>query len=97
MKYLNLLTRLCIIRVAREYIDILSTSIVFVTSIGGRKAKIRQLHCSGTIKKIEIKARDLLISWLNSALKKESVTKTIEEELRQIVEKELNILEKMDQ
>ena len=88
---------MAIVRVSRDYIDILRTTLVFITNLNGRKVKINQFHCSGTIKKIEIKARNLLIMWLNSMLKKESVTASIEKELNFLVNKELEAISKLEQ
>ena len=45
-----------------------------IKQIQAKKVKLRVLHCSGTIKKIEIKARELLINWLNYTLKEKAIT-----------------------
>lgn len=65
--------------------------------INGKRVKVRQLHCSGTIKKIEIKARMLLNLWLNNVLKKLISTPTEEQEIKKTIEKEFETLAKMEQ
>lgn len=92
-----MVSRIAILRVAREYIDILTNSVFFITQISGYKVRIRQLHVSGTIKKIEIQARNKLNLWLNSVLQKSAITKQIEQELSQLIEQENEILSKMEQ
>ena len=91
------MTKLAIIRIARDYINIVTNSLIFVTHIGGEKCKLRQLHVSGTPKKIEIKARYILSMWLNSILKKDFITKTIENELNELVQKEMVTLQNLEQ
>lgn len=48
------MTKLAILRVGRDHIQMLSTSVTFITNINSKKLKVRQLFCSGTIKKIEL-------------------------------------------
>jgi len=97
VKYINAKTRIAIIRVAREYIDIIWTSITLMTSFLNRKTKFRILHCSGTIKKIEIKAKEIMINWLNEILKDSNLKKEIQLELTEQNEKEIKELEKIEQ
>lgn len=92
-----MVSKIAILRVAREYLDILTNSLFFMTQISGYKVKIRQLHVSGTIKKIEIQARNMLNLWLNALLKKSSITKQLEQELSQMIDQENEILSKMEQ
>lgn len=97
VKYFNAVVGLALIRVAREYITLLATSLTFITNIKGKKVKLRQLHCSGTIKKSEVKARMLLSLWLNNVLKKVATNKSEEQELKKSIEKEFETLAAMEQ
>ena len=89
-------TRIAIIRVAREYIDIIWSSLLFISLIQGRKIKLRVLHCSGTIKKIEMKAKGLLINWINQVLKSSELTMQIRVQLLEQSEKDIIELEKIE-
>lgn len=96
VKYFNAMVKIAMIRVAREYITILANSLTFVTAIKGKPVKLRQLHCSGTIKKCEIKARVLLNTWLNKTLKTIVMSKSEEEQLKEIMQKEIQILAEIE-
>jgi len=97
VKYFNTAVKLAIIRVGRDYISILSNATTFITAINKRKVKLRQLHCSGTIKKSEIKARLLLSMWLNNVLKNLTLNTDEKQELKTMVENEMDLLSKMEQ
>ena len=97
VKYFNSAVKLAIIRVGRDYISILANALTFITTINKRKVKLRQLHCSGTIKKIEIKARLLLSMWLNNVLKNQTLNKEESQELKTMVDNELETLSKIEQ
>lgn len=97
VKYFNALVGLAIIRVAREYILLLANSLTCITNINGKKVRLRQLHCSGTIKKSEVKARMLLSLWLNNVLKKVVTNKLEEQELKKSIDKEFETLAAMEQ
>jgi len=88
---------MAIIRVARDYISILANSLTFITQVKNRGVKIRQLHCSGTIKKMEVKAIVLLNIWLNNALKKVSNNQSDMQEIKTLVATEIENLSKMEQ
>lgn len=51
VKYVNGMTRLFILRMARDHLDIVWNSINFFKLLGEYRVKIRVLHSSGTIKK----------------------------------------------
>jgi len=97
VKYYNAAVRIAIIRVARDYISILANSITFVTQVKSKSVKLRQLHCSGTIKKMEIKAVVLLNVWLNNALKKVSTNPIEMQEIKTLVDTEIENLSKLEQ
>ncbi len=88
---------MAIIRTARDYISILANSLTFITQVKNRSVKIRQLHCSGTIKKMEVKAIALLNIWLNNALKKVSNNETDIQELKTLFATETENLSRMEQ
>ncbi|CAD8177746.1 unnamed protein product [Paramecium pentaurelia] len=69
IKYLNTISRLFILRVARDYKNIIWSTLIFMNMFKGVPIKIRILGCSGTIKKCEIKARRLLTKWVHKILK----------------------------
>jgi len=97
VKYYNAAVRIAIIRVARDYISMLANSITFVTQVKSKSVKLRQLRCSGTIKKMEIKAVVLLNVWLNNALKKVSTNPTEMQEIKTLVDTEIENLSKLEQ
>jgi len=96
VKHINMRSRIAIIRVAREYIDIILTSVVLITSYQGRRIKLRVLHCSGTIKKIELKAKALLINWINRILKDPSLSLQVRAEFLDQSNKDMKELEKLE-
>ncbi|CAD8090044.1 unnamed protein product [Paramecium sonneborni] len=69
VKYLNSVSRLFILRVARDYKNIIWSTLLFMTMFRQIPIKIRILGCSGTIKKCELKARKLLTKWVHKVLK----------------------------
>ena len=71
MKYLNSVSRIFILRAARDQKDMVWNSLMFMNNLDGSPFHIRILGCSGTIKKCEIKARRLLTRWIHKVLKNE--------------------------
>ncbi|CAK95019.1 unnamed protein product (macronuclear) [Paramecium tetraurelia] len=69
VKYLNSISRLFILRVNREYKNIIWSTLLFMNMFRGVPIKIRTLSCSGTINKCEIRARRLLTKWVHKILK----------------------------
>jgi ribonuclease P/MRP protein subunit POP5 len=69
VKYWNKSTRLAILRVPRDHLNILMSTLALVTSIQGHLIKFRVLHCSGTIKKAERSTAVMLKNWVNQKIK----------------------------
>lgn len=66
VKYLNSITNLVIIRVGRENCKMLETVLLLINKIDGKDVKLRILHISGTIKKLEEKAKEMLSNWISN-------------------------------
>lgn len=68
LKYFNNASKIGIIRVAREHINLVWTSIIFLTKFEKKeyRLKIRILDCKATIKKIENSLKVKLKIWLNN-------------------------------
>jgi ribonuclease P/MRP protein subunit POP5 len=64
VKYVNEITNLVIIRVGRNYLKILQTVLFIINQIDGKDVRMRIIHISGTIKKIEEKAKIVLSYWV---------------------------------
>ena len=65
VKYVNEITNLVIIRVGRDELKLLHSILTLLCEIDNKKIKARIIHISGTIKKIEEKAKDVISFWLN--------------------------------
>ena len=63
VKYVNNVTNLMTVRVGKEYEKILLTVLTLMNEIDGDRVKIHVMAVSGTIKKIEIKAKKFLENW----------------------------------
>lgn len=83
-------------RVAREYIDLLLSSLPFIQAIQKQRLTIKTLHCSGTIKKIERKARDLLIFWCNKVIKAQKMNLETQQKFLKEVEGSLEDLKDIE-
>ena len=64
VKYWNAITGLAVLRIARDDIRPLWASISLITHIKARRARIQVLHCSGTIRKCEVRAKHYLEEWV---------------------------------
>jgi RNase P/RNase MRP subunit POP5 len=64
VKYSNNFTNMVIMRIGKEYLEILWTSLALITSIEGSNLRFKIINVSGTIKKVEIKATEYLQNWL---------------------------------
>lgn len=75
VKYFSPKTRICIIRVARNYKDILHSTLTLMTNIHNTQVCIRVIRVSGTIKKIQECAisydRQLMVQYAHNKSKKE--------------------------
>ena len=63
VKYVNNVTNLMTVRVGKEYEKILLTVLTMMNDIEGDRVKMHVMAVSGTIKKIEIKAKKFLENW----------------------------------
>jgi hypothetical protein len=68
----------------------------FTLKIGGAASRLRIIHVSGTIKKCEIRARQLLFDWLNKTLKWAKFTPDQCDKLKAAVEGSVDTLKKLD-
>ena len=66
LKYHNEITNLVIIRVSREYLNIIQTVLFMITNIDSKDVRLKILHVSGTIKKIEERAKQIISFWINN-------------------------------
>ncbi len=64
IKYMNNHSNLMIVRVSKEHLNLLWTTLSLINEIDGEKVKLHVIGVSGTIKKTEIKAKNLLEKWL---------------------------------
>lgn len=64
VKYNNNFTNLVIMRIGKEHLEILWTSLVLITNIEGYNLRFKVISVSGTIKKVETKATEYLQNWL---------------------------------
>lgn len=64
VKYVNEITNLVIIRVANQNVKMLQTILFLMNEIDGKEVRMRIIHVSGTIKKIEEKAKIVLTYWI---------------------------------
>ncbi|KRW99695.1 hypothetical protein PPERSA_03496 [Pseudocohnilembus persalinus] len=96
IKYWNTLTNIFLVRIARDYRDMLWTSLIFLNNFNGNPCKIKTLHCSATIKKCEIKAQRYLSMWIHGILKNEQILDDIKQILKskyKIMQQELKKLD----
>jgi RNase P/RNase MRP subunit POP5 len=66
VKYVNNITNLVIIRVGRDNLKLMWTTLGLLNEIEGENCRMQVIAVSGTIKKIEIKAKSILEKWLNN-------------------------------
>lgn len=79
VKYVNSFTNLMIIRIGREYLNMIWTVLALLTNISGNTVRMKIVTVKGSIKKCEIKATELLKEWMinyKSGLNIEKVGKT---------------------
>lgn len=67
VKYWNAITGLVVVRIAREDLRTLWAAVSLITQIKSRKARIQVLHCAGTIRKCEERAKRYLGDWMREA------------------------------
>ena len=70
VKFWNPATRVFIARVGRENLPMLEQAICFITSFEGRPCRVRILHISGTLDKVENKYKVISEQWLETTNKK---------------------------
>jgi ribonuclease P/MRP protein subunit POP5 len=66
VKYHNNFTNVVIMRVSKEHIDILWTTLTLVTQIDNEPLRIKIIKVSGTIKKAEAFLAEHLKTWVNN-------------------------------
>ena len=64
VKYNNNYTNLLIMRINRDYLDILLTVLSLISNIYNNILRFRIIKVSGTIKKVEVLATNYLKNWL---------------------------------
>jgi len=64
VKYNNNYTNLLIMRINRDYLDILLTVLSLISNIDNNILRFRIIKVSGTIKKVEVLATNYLKNWL---------------------------------
>jgi RNase P/RNase MRP subunit POP5 len=63
VKYVNNVTNLMTVRVGKEFVKLLLTVLSLMNEVEGDRVKMHVIAVSGTIKKIEIKAKKFLENW----------------------------------
>lgn len=63
VKYVNNVTNLMTVRVGKEFVKLLLTVLSLMNEVEGDKVKMHVIAVSGTIKKIELKAKKFLENW----------------------------------
>ena len=66
VKYVNNVTNLVIIRVGRDNLKLMWTALSLMNELEGETVRMQVIGVSGTIKKIELKAKEMLEKWLNN-------------------------------
>jgi RNase P/RNase MRP subunit POP5 len=66
MKYWNPETKVFILRVGRETEEMVQTALILLSSVLGVKCRVRILHVSGTLQKIEENMQKVNESWLSN-------------------------------
>jgi RNase P/RNase MRP subunit POP5 len=66
VKYVNNVTNLVIIRVSRNNLKLMWTTLSLMNELEGETVRMQVIGVSGTIKKIELKAKEMLEKWLNN-------------------------------
>jgi RNase P/RNase MRP subunit POP5 len=66
VKYVNNITNLVIIRIGRDNLKIMLTTINLLNQLEEQTVRLKMIAVSGTIKKIEIKAKKMLEIWVNN-------------------------------
>jgi len=67
IKYWNAITGLAVLRIAREDLRTLWAAVSLISYIKARKARVQVLHCAGTIRKCEERAKRYLEDWMREA------------------------------
>ena len=76
VKFWNVTTRVFILRVGRENLDMACTSLMFLTAFSeamteaGAPCRVRILHVGGTLEKVEKRYKQLSEAWLETTQKK---------------------------
>jgi len=70
VKFWNPVTRIFILRVGRENLQLLQTAVCLITEFETVKCKFRILHVGGTLEKIEQQYKSMSEEWLEQASKK---------------------------
>lgn len=63
VKYVNNVTNMMTVRCGKEFVKILLTVLTMMNEIEGDKVKMHVIAVSGTIKRIELKAKKFLENW----------------------------------
>ena len=84
VKYINNYTNMLMIRVSREFIKLIWTTLVLTNNFEGENVRFRVVNVSGTIKKCESYAKTLLQDWV---VKYEKLNKEIKEGTTEVNEK----------
>ena len=69
IKYVNNYTNMLIIRVGKEYIKLMRTSLALIAKIGFENIRLRILGVSGTIKGAEKRATQFLVDFKDNSQK----------------------------
>ncbi len=64
VKYLNNYTNMLIIRIGREFLNLIWTTLALTNTFEGESVRFKVIDTSGTIKKCEIYTKNLLQDWV---------------------------------
>ena len=81
VKYLNNYTNMLIIRVSRDFIKLIWTTLVLTNNYEGDNVRFKVIDVTGTIKCCETYAKDLLQTWM---VKYEKMNKEKEESIKNL-------------
>ena len=76
VKFWNVTTRIFILRVGRENLDMANTALIFMTQFACeetatvRDCRVRVMHVGGTLEKVEKRYKSLTEAWLETSQKK---------------------------
>lgn len=90
------MTRIGILRVARDSAKVLWGAIIFVSRISNERVKIRVIDFKATIKKIELSFRRKMNIWLHGLLKDETLKEEERIKLREVFEKHTSLFKGTD-